>query len=131
MNKENKWRNLAQKNSSGEGDLDEKFTTIYLIKELFGLHGLTGETVEIPGNTYPNFPDIFIKDSLGANIAIDLHGDAPFHVDSKRDHERINEYSRTSVRYIVIYEVLTDGYSKEWIRKVLIEEFEKIGIKPI
>jgi len=129
LSKNNKWINLAQKNSSGEGDLDEKFKTIYLIKELFGLYGLTGETVFIPDKSWPNFPDILIKAHI-PEIAIDLHGDAPFHVESPRDIEREYEYSTTKVKYIVIYELLTGGYSDKGLRYALIEEFAKIGIKP-
>lgn len=127
MNKINRFVQNAKKSQEGENDLDEKFRTIYLLRDLWNLAGLTDEIVFIPGKDWPNQPDILIPAHIPP-IAIDLHGDGPHHWDSARDSTRRYEYSLTKVIYIEIYELLTDGYSKEGIKAALEKAFDNFGI---
>ena len=127
MSKTNRFVQNAKKSQEGENDLDEKFRTIYLLRDFWNLAGLTDELVFIPGKDWPNYPDILIK-AHDPMIAIDLHGDGPHHWDSARDNTRRYEYSLTKTIYIEIYELLTDGYSKEGIFKALVKALDHFGI---
>ena len=128
LNKTNRFVQNAKKSQEGENDLDEKFRTIYLLRDIWNMRGLTDEFVMIPGKNWPNYPDVLIK-AHDPMIAIDLHGDGPHHWDSARDQTRRYEYSLTKTIYIEIYELLTDGYSKEGIKEVLERVFDHFGIE--
>lgn len=121
----NKWIEYGQSQQEGESDLSEKFRTIYILHDHFGLYGLTGETVFIPSKGWPNFPDIFIP-AHKPQIAIDLHGDAPFHSGGRRDQQRVEEYKEAGVQYIIIWEVLT-----KYDANNIILALEEAGLKPV
>ena len=80
------YEHKAKKNQSGEKDIIDKFDVIDILKNQFGLIGLTGEVITIPGKYYHRMPDIVIKEH---DIAIELDGEIHGSGDeiSKRDGE--------------------------------------------
>ena len=54
------YEHRAKLNQTGENDLVEKFHVISILRENFGLHGLTGEIIKIDQESY-RLPDILIK----------------------------------------------------------------------
>ena len=118
MTKPGRFINEAKKHQEDEGDLEEKFRVIFLLKKYFGLHGLTGEAIAIPRTGWARFPDVFIP-AHDPQIAILLHGDAPFHTERGRKEKGVEaDYESAGVKLIVIWESTTK-YKSEAILHVL------------
>lgn len=116
--KDRKWAQKAIKEGDAEVDIPEKFRVIKILEKHYGLHGLTGEAVVIPRTGWARFPDVFIKAHV-PQIAILLHGDAPFHTEgSVKEAEVKLDYESAGVKLIIIWEALTD-YTTEKIMEVL------------
>jgi len=116
--KNRKWAQKAIKESGGNTDLDEKFRTIYLLRDHYGLHGLVDEVVFIPRNGKTRHPDILIK-ACDPQIAILLHGDAPWHTEGSETELNVKmDYDSAGVKLIIIWEALTQ-YKKERILEAL------------
>ncbi len=114
----------ARKKMVDEGDTDEKFRVIYILRQYYGLHGLTGEAVAIPRTGWARFPDVFVK-ACEPQIAILLHG-AVHMEDSWKEMKMHEDYKSAGVQVIVIWEAL-GGYSSESIIKAL----DEAGLKKI
>jgi hypothetical protein len=63
MDKKNAYRHYEQRHALSESDIDQKFHVISILREEFGIHGLTGEIQPIPCGGLADFrlPDIYIK----------------------------------------------------------------------
>ncbi len=124
MKSNKRWIERAAKNQEGENDIPEKFRTIHILRDLFGLHGLTDVAVPIESTDWYRIPDVFIK-AVIPQIAIDLHGTHPSHNRSweedlsTKDSNRREDYESEGIKYIEIYEEETKGYKREEIIKVL------------
>jgi len=116
--KNRKWAQRAIKESGGSTDLAEKFRVIYLLRDHYGLHGLTDEVVMIPRTCRARYPDILIK-AREPQMAILLHGDAPFHTEGSETELNVKmDYDSAGVELIVIWEALTK-YKPEEIMDAL------------
>ena len=124
--KNRKWAAKAIKEARGEIDIPEKFRVIELLRVYYGLHALTGEVCEIPRTKWCRYPDLFIK-STYPQIAILLHGDAPFHTEgSKSELSVMMDYDSIGVKLIIVWEALTN-YEDEKI----LEVFDSAGLERI
>lgn len=108
------YQHQARLHQEGEEDLMDKFRVIYILRDEFGLHGLTGEVLTIDEDCY-RFPDIFIKKS-SPEIVIELdgeiHGDGDEVSKREKDVWRDKDYLRIGVKLIIINKSLTNGYEK-------------------
>jgi hypothetical protein len=120
------YQHLAVRNREGEKDLYEKFKVISILRNEFGLYGLTGEILMIDSESC-RLPDILVKGVI--LIVIELEGEWHGVGDqiSKRDKDviRDKDYHSIGVKLILIYKELTDGYDTEKVIKVL----EENGLK--
>jgi len=132
FDKKEHWRHQAEKNRTSESDVPAKFKIINILRDQFGLHGLTGEALPIPGTGWARFPDVFIK-SYNPQVAILLHGQGPHGVgdiisQTQRDQEARQDYARLpEIKLIEIYSAKTNGYETEAVIWQLIES----GLIPV
>ncbi len=117
---------LAQRKQEGEKDIVDKFKIIKILREEFGLHGLTDEVLIINEDCC-HLPDIFIK-TTNPEIVIELdgelHGDGEPISKLARDAQRDEDYARVGVKLVIINKQQTGGYQKEKVIRVL----EKNGL---
>ncbi len=122
--KNRKWAARAIKDASGETDMNEKFRVIKLLREVYGLHALTGEVLEIPRTKWYRYPDLFIP-TVHPQIAILLHGDAPWHTEgSKSELSVMMDYDSIGVKLIIVWEALTNYEDKK-----ILEVFDSAGLE--
>jgi len=118
------WVHRARKNRVDPVDRDDIFRVIYLLRDEFGLHGLSGEVVE--DSHGPMYPDIFIK-AVKPQIAIELQGQ--YHGTSELPTgytlEKSVRYENMGIKLYEIWKEDTDGYSKE----LVLARLQALGLK--
>src|SRR5690242_2108415 len=103
----------AQRKMRSESDIPDKFKIIKILREEFGLFGLTGEAIQI--NEYKcRWPDVLVKANIPM-IAIELqghiHGYGEPISESQRDVQRNTDYQfRTDIKLIKLGINQTNGY---------------------
>ena len=120
MDKKQAWQHLAVKQRVGEKDLKEKFAVIKILREEFGLHGLTGEILMIDSESC-RLPDILIKGRPLTCVELDgeWHQFGDQISKRERDVDRDKDYSRMGVKLVIINKELTQGYETEKVIKCL------------
>ena len=120
------YQQLAVRQRDGEKDIKEKFHVIDILREYFGLHGLTWEVVPID-NESCRLPDLLIKGSPLIVIELDGYyhqwGEPIAKLD--KDVNRDSDYESVGVKLVIINKELTQGYETEKVIKVL----EENGLK--
>ena len=108
----------ANINRIGEQDLDDKFNVTRVLRNYFGLNGLTGEILMIDSQSC-RLPDILIKGRPLTVIELDglAHGES--HMPNNKTLERNKDYESVGVKLVIINKELTDGYSTEKVIKCL------------
>ena len=122
------YEHRAKLNRTGENDITEKFHIILILREKFGLHGLTGEVVKIDEESY-RLPDILIKGTKPIIIELDgeIHGMGDEISKRQKDVERDSDYSTNGYKLIILNKQLTNDYQTNEIIKL----FEQRGLKRI
>ena len=112
------WVHKYRKEHPEERDMDEKFLLIEILRNEFGLHGLTGEVVVV-GEKFV-YPDVFVK-STEPQQAFELDG--YYHGDGEnlreRDRVRDDLYKIARVNVFHINRRATDNYRRELIIECL------------
>lgn len=118
MDGTNRYRDQARKTQVGESDINDKFRVIKILKEEFGLDGLTGEAIEIPnGYAQARYPDIMVK-AYVPPLVIELNGERPHGNGDpiermQNDFEKMCDYSKVpDIKVIAIYSAQTHGYER-------------------
>ena len=126
MTKTLAFENLARKSREGEGDIEDKFHVIKILRDFFGLHGLTGEVVEISEDSC-RLPDILIKTNPRTIIEMDgqIHGSDEI-TKPERDINRDSDYKKLGFNLIIINKENTLGYSTDKVIKSLQEQGLKL-----
>ena len=121
MNITNKrsWVHKARKEGRVLGDVDQKFKLIEILREEFGIHGLTDEVVyDMEGNF--RRPDVF---SRAYKIAFELDGEYHGSGDevsmSEQTRERNAFYNRQGIQCIMINKEMTEGYDRDLVIECL------------
>ncbi len=119
------WIHRAQSRRNEESDLDDKFKIIRILKEKFGLHGLTGEKIPIDSQSF-RCPDIYIKGLDPIIIELDgqIHGEPLILTQKTKD--RNADYDKIGIKYIIINKEETGMYSENKVIQCLIEN----GLNP-
>jgi hypothetical protein len=104
----------------GEKDIIEKFHVIQILRDFFGLHGLTGEVLMID-NESCRMPDILIKRKPITVIELDglFHQWGEPIAKLEKDVNRDSDYNSIGVKLIIINEEATLGYATDKIIQVL------------
>lgn len=123
------YQHLAQRKQEGEPDLLDKFGVIGILKECFGLYGLTGEVVQIEDDTC-RLPDILIKAHVPP-IVIELDGEVHGMGDdvSKRNKDILRDldYKQAGCKLIIINKEATNGYDPHQVFQIIRDS----GLKPL
>ncbi len=133
----NAWRHLANKNRTSESDINDKFALIKILKEKFGLYGLTGEALEIPpgGHASHRLPDVFVKNNkprwiLELDGLVHGYGDEIskrwFDVEKDYDLDLYCAAHTNTIKQHISY-ASTNGYQREKVIELLIQA----GMVPI
>ena len=114
------YEHLARKNREGEGDIEDKFLVIGILKEFFGLHGLTGELVQIDCDSY-RLPDILIRSIPTTIIELDggIHGYGDQVTKREKDIQRDEDYKKAGYNLIVINKEETAKYDYHLVIPIL------------
>jgi hypothetical protein len=122
------WQHLANKKRDGESDLDDKFNVIRILRNHFGLYGLTGEILMIDSESC-RCPDIMVKGMIPICIEMDgeIHGSGDQVSKRVKDVDRDKDYQSIGVKLVIINKELTNGYETKKVIKVL----EDNGLKRI
>lgn len=114
------FQHLAERNRTGELDLDDKFKIIKILRNVYGLHGLTGEILMIDSESC-RLPDILIKGVRPIVIELDgeWHGMGDQISKKERDVQRDKDYESIGVKLVIINKELTDGYETKKVINVL------------
>jgi len=129
FDKKSSWEGRAKKKQEGGSDRDDKFQVIAVLKNHFGLYGLTGEAFETADQEWV-FPDIFVKSSE-PQIAIELdgevHGLGDEMTTTDKTFKRNGRYERLGIKLIILNKIQTDGYEDSCVIEVLKNQ----GLKPL
>lgn len=129
MTRDQAYIHRAQQSQYGEKDIDDKFFIIKILRENYGLYGLTGEIVMID-EQHARCPDILIKARV-IPIVIELdgqiHGDGDQVTKRTRDELRDSDYNKAGVQLIIINKSVTKGYQKD----LVMETFDNEGLAQI
>ncbi len=145
------WMHLAQKNQIGEGDINEKYRILILLRDYFGLHAqmnngndfaiyinkATGYLESPIGyhskeaiykDFHVHFPDLFIK-ARKTPIIIEIDG--PSHWSTargiKKTNERNEHYTSSDAQFIW----MTDAEARDRnTAHVVLNLSERLGLKP-
>lgn len=115
------YEHLARKQREGEGDIEDKFLVIGILRHFFNLHGLTGETVQIDEDSY-RLPDIMIKTTTPRTvIELDgpIHGNGELVTKPERDLTRDEDYRKAGYNLIIVNKKQTNNYHYEKVIPVL------------
>ena len=120
------WEHLARSKQTSESDLDDKFKVIRILRNHFGLYGLTGEIIMINGE-FCRMPDLFIKDNPPICVELDgfVHGNGEQISKRDKDVQRDKDYQSIGIKLVIINKEQTEGYSTDKVIKVL----EENGLK--
>lgn len=119
----------AQFRQYGEKDLIDKFKIIKILKDKFGLHGLTGEMIQIDKDSH-RCPDILIKNGremIVIELDGEVHGSGDGITKRKKDVKRDNDYQAARVREIILNKESTNGYEENLVMDSLVRQ----GLKPL
>jgi len=108
------WVHRARKERVDPVDRDDIFRVIYILRDEFGLYGLSGEVVV--DSHGPMYPDIFIK-SIEPQIVIELHGEyhGTIEIPTVYTLEKTVRYVNMGYRVFEIWKTDTDGYSRDLV----------------
>jgi hypothetical protein len=122
MNKKQAYEHLARAKQISESDLDDKFNVIRILRNHFGLYGLTGEILMIDSESC-RCPDVLVKGVIPICIELDgfVHGMGDQISKRDKDVDRDKDYQSVGVKLIIINKELTDGYDKQKVIEVLIK----------
>lgn len=131
MDKKNTYRHTARDRQEGESDIKDKFKIIDILRDAYGLHGLTDEILQIPeGYADCRKPDVFVK-GRSPQLVIELngsgvHGYGDNVTTPEHDFEKMSDYSQLKgIQVIVLYSARTDGYRPDLVMK----EFDLRGLE--
>ena len=116
------YETLAKKTREGEGDILDKFFVIEILRDHFGLHGLTGEIAKIDEDSY-RLPDILIKTNPRTCIELEgeIHGNGEQITKRDKDITRDEDYKKAGYNLILIFKQEKLGYTKQNIIDSLIK----------
>ena len=122
----------ANLNRLGEQDLGDKFNVIRVLRNYFGLNGLTGEILMIDSESC-RMPDILIKGRPVMVIELDggVHGMGDQISKRSKDVDRDKDYEIIGVKLVIINKEITNGYETKKVIKVLEENGLKRNAKTI
>ena len=116
----------ARQKQEGELDIVDKFRIIKILREQFGLHGLTGEIVMISEDKC-RCPDILIKTKLKP-IIIELdglcHGEPQ--LPTKKTVKRNDDYEEIGILNIIINKEETKDYREDLVIEKLKKSLQMI-----
>lgn len=120
----------AMQSWSDDGDINEKFRLIRILKEVFGLYGLTGEHLTTLEGEWIK-PDVFVKSSepqIAFELDGDIHGLGDDITTTDSTWKRNERYAKLSVKLIIINEALTKYEDQEIIEVLKLHGLKEIEI---
>lgn len=120
----------AMQSWSDDGDINEKFRLIRILRERFGLYGLTGERLTTLEGEWIK-PDVFVKSSepqIAFELDGDIHGLGDDITTTDSTWKRNERYAKLNVKLIIINEALTKYEDQEIIEVLKLHGLKEIEI---
>jgi len=108
------WVHHSRKERVDPVDRDDIFRVIGILRDEFGMYGLTGEVVV--DSHGPMYPDIFIK-SVEPQIVLELHGEyhGTIEIPTVYTLQKTVRYVNLGYKVFEIWKTDTEGYSRNMV----------------